>query len=152
MKSFLKNIVIIFSKVIVFFIHKNFIRALSFFTPTSRLKLALSYTNHISQLAVYNDEKNKLIQNVFIRGLTSSTLGYRSLLKNESICEHYYIEPRNMGLAEMLKIGFDFSTQFFSQADYINKVSFYKIRFLFVVISDVTTKIFRKLNKKVFKS
>lgn len=31
MKSFLKNIVIIFSKIIVFFIHKNFIRALSFF-------------------------------------------------------------------------------------------------------------------------
>ncbi len=123
----------------------------AFFTPTSRLKLALNYTKHISQLPLYNDEKNKLIQDVCLRGLISATLNYRALLKNESICEHYYIESRNMGLVEMLSIGLHFFSQFFSKADYVNKNTFYKIRFLSAVIINVMSKFFKKFNKKVFK-
>lgn len=124
----------------------------AFFTPTSRLKLALNYTNHINQLSLQNDEKMKLIRNVFIRGLFASTFGYKSLLQNHSLCEHYYIIPRNMRMFELLSIGTSFFSEFFSKADYINNSYSNKIRFFFGIFSNIMYKSLMKIYKKVLKS
>jgi len=119
----------------------------AFFSPTSRLKMALHFSKHASQLKINNSEKIILIKDIFLRGLVSSTLGYKVLLNNESLCKHYYIQPRHISISEIFSIGLNFTKKYFSNADYINQQITNKIYFTLMIIFSLI----RKLLKKTFK-
>lgn len=123
----------------------------AYYTPSSRLKMTINHTKHINQLEQLSaDEKKRLILDVFIRGLMNATLGYRSILKNTGICEHYHLEPRNIGLLETIYTACKFSTEYYNNAEldreknHLNKIlfSFYLAKILF-------RKIIKKLSRRV---
>jgi len=80
----------------------------AFFSPTSRLKMAINYTNHIETLNLNLQEKKKLIIGVFIQQLIAATVGYKSILKNESICAHYHMKCKDLSIKELLYTGLNF--------------------------------------------
>lgn len=80
----------------------------AFFAPKSRLKMAVNYSVHIKTLSIPEQYKRKLEIITFINGLISSTIGYRSILKNNSLCIHYHMAPRDLGFFELLTIGMKF--------------------------------------------
>lgn len=84
----------------------------AFFSPESRLKMAINYTRHINGLELTTKEKKVLIIDVFSQQLAAATLGYRSILTNRDICSHYYMECKALKAKELLKIGFTFYKQY----------------------------------------
>ena len=84
----------------------------AFFSPEARLKLAINYTNHINTLPLSTREIELLISDIFIHGLISATIGYRSVLKNKGLCIHYYMECRDVKIKELLSIGLNFYTHY----------------------------------------
>lgn len=84
----------------------------AFFSPNGRLKMAVNFSDHISSLDIGSDVKRELILAVFAQGLLQSTLGFRRIMANESVCEHYHIAPRRIGILETLGTGWWFYSQF----------------------------------------
>lgn len=80
----------------------------AFFSPEERLKLAISYTRHINTLQLAPQERKLLTVDVFLQQLVAATLWYRSMLKNNDICSHYYMERRDLKAKELLSIGLNF--------------------------------------------
>lgn len=80
----------------------------SFFHPFSRLKLASSYCRHALKLQLTTDEKIDIISIIFIRGLIASTIGFKRVISNKDLCEHYYMISRNVTIFEMLNISFGY--------------------------------------------
>jgi len=84
----------------------------AFFSPETRLKLAVNYSKHLETLQLAAKEKYLLIVEVFIRELAIATLGYKSILKNNDLCIHYGMEYRNISTRELSSIGWNFYRQF----------------------------------------
>lgn len=68
----------------------------AFFAPAARLKLAVSYADHVDTLALSNYEKATLIAKLFIAELRAATVEYRRVMGNEQLCIHYRMEPRRV--------------------------------------------------------
>jgi glycosyltransferase involved in cell wall biosynthesis len=84
----------------------------AFFSPESRLKLAINYTKHISTLQLLTRERDMLIINTFFNGLVAATLGYRTILRSNDLCLHYYMDCREMKIIELISISLNFYKQF----------------------------------------
>ena len=84
----------------------------AFFSPEARLKLAVSYTKHISTLQLAPQERDLLIIDTFIHELGAATIGYREIVKNKDLCTHYYMERRDIKIKELLSIGLNFYKQY----------------------------------------
>jgi hypothetical protein len=80
----------------------------AFFAPAARLKLALSYSRHVDQLELSQSERSRLIGRIFFGELRSATSGYRAVMGNKKLCIHYRMEPRHIGWAELVSIGFGY--------------------------------------------
>jgi glycosyltransferase involved in cell wall biosynthesis len=120
----------------------------AFFTPTSRLKMAINYTKHINQLELSLSEKKRLMLEIFVRNLISATIGYKSILRNSVVCEHYYLESRNLGLFETISIGWNFYKKYYENADLIEKKTyFHKLLFSCDVASIFFDMIIKKIKK-----
>ena len=118
----------------------------AFFTPTSRLKMAINYTKHINQLELSLNERKKLMLEIFVRYLISATKGYKSILGNSALCEHYYLESRNIGLVEIISIGWKFYKKYYENADLIGEKTYlHKLLFNY----DVASRFFCKILKKI---
>jgi len=87
----------------------------AFFSPKGRLKTAVNFSKHIMTLPIPAALAKQLVLDRFAQGLRQSTLGYRYVLGNESICEHYHIEARTLGWLKMLRIAWWFFLQFSQQ-------------------------------------
>jgi len=87
----------------------------AFFSPEARLKIAISYTQHISILQLSRTEKDTLIIDMLIRQFAAATLGYKLILKNKNICIHYDMECREVKINELIKIGLDFYKRYISE-------------------------------------
>lgn len=74
----------------------------AFFSPKGRLKMATNFSRHIARLPITGGQKRTLITDRYLQGVITSTLGYRRLLANELICNHYHIATRRVGLKETL--------------------------------------------------
>ena len=83
-----------------------------FFSPSERLRLAISFSAHICTLPIAIEAKKKLISHRFIKGLAQATVGYRQILMNKSCCEHYNITPRRVTYREVIGIFARYSIQF----------------------------------------
>jgi glycosyltransferase involved in cell wall biosynthesis len=97
----------------------------AFFSPSSRLKLAVNYSKHANSLNLTKWEKHLLFVDIFVRGLSAATLGYRKILSNNALCTHYMMESRLIELPELVDIGIDFSVQYVR-----NFPSLYRLKFL----------------------
>ena len=120
----------------------------AFFAPASRLKMAINHTKHINQLQLSVDEKKKLMLKVFISGLFSSTFGYKAVLKDIAICEHYHIKPRNVGIFENIVTAWNFYEKYYDGAELIEtKNRLNKFIFGFdlakIIFSKITNKLVR---------
>ena len=87
----------------------------AYYTPEARLKLAINQSVHLNELKLSLSEKKKMFFKVFIRGLISSTYGYKSILSNKDICEHYQLRPVNINPLKLLFIGCDFYIQYYKR-------------------------------------
>lgn len=80
----------------------------AFFAPECRLKLAISFYNHIQTLSILPKERQSLILDSFFRELNAATFEYKEIMNNEKLCIHYYMKQRNVSKMELLTIGFLF--------------------------------------------
>jgi len=87
----------------------------AFFSPETRLKLAVNYAKHINTLQLTSQDKHKLIIDTFIHELAAATKGYRSILRNENLCTHYYMERREIKNKELLCVGLNFYRRYKSE-------------------------------------
>jgi glycosyltransferase involved in cell wall biosynthesis len=107
----------------------------AFFLPESRLKIAVNYALHIDTLRLRRTEKNLLIVDAFFNGLDAATIGYRSILADEHICSHYYMEPRTVGVGELFEIGTRFYRQFVVRTQDLYKGTFSRPIIITVMIT-----------------
>lgn len=84
----------------------------AFFSPKGRLKMAVNFSDHISSLEIAPEVKRELILDRFAEGLRQSTVEFRRLMADESICDHYHIATRRVSLMETLRTAWWFHRQF----------------------------------------
>jgi len=122
----------------------------AFFSPDSRLRMAVNFSWHIHTLKISQKEKTDLIIGVFIRGLLGATIGYRAILKNTDLCEHYCMPSRTVKNGEILNFGITYIISFFKKTNTIWGTSFCeKITFFKNIIYYIVKKIFIKVRKCV---
>ena len=83
-----------------------------YFEPQGRILEYFTYMRSGYELDITKFEKNNLIKALFIKGLYTSTIKYRSILADSSICIHHGIENRHVGLIEIITIDLRFSIAF----------------------------------------
>lgn len=83
-----------------------------FFFPKNRSDEFLMYSKNLYSLDLTYEEKNIILKKIFLKGLLASTIAFRSILKDMSICNHYFIKTRNVSVLEMIKSAFLFSENF----------------------------------------
>lgn len=120
----------------------------AFFSPKGRLKMALNFSDHISSMEIDADVKRKLILAVFVQGLWQSTLGFRHLIANENVCEHYHIAQRRVGTLETLGTGWWFYRQFSEQflPRKPNDVRITHVRLLLIILHRFLRALMRRLS------
>lgn len=77
----------------------------AFYSPQCRLKTALNFVRHVQEMDLTVAQKSQLISDIFIRGISMATAGYRALLANPDLCAHYRLQVRIVGPIEFTKIG-----------------------------------------------
>jgi len=87
----------------------------AFFAPAARLKLAISYSRHIEQLAIPTSEKSMLTAQVFMTELRAATVGFRAVMRNDELCVHYRMQPRNVSPLELTGIAASFCANYFNR-------------------------------------
>jgi len=90
----------------------NAAREDAYFSPTVRLKTAISFARHIETLHLPPNERRMLIVERFIEGLIAATLGYRAIMADASMCSHYHTNPRDVSHGEFLRIAAKFYRSF----------------------------------------
>jgi glycosyltransferase involved in cell wall biosynthesis len=85
----------------------------AFFAPAARLKLAVSYADHVESLALPVGDKARLIANLFIGELRAATVGYRAVVGNARLCAHYRMAPRAISRKELIAIAYRFFVDYF---------------------------------------
>ena len=124
----------------------------AFFSPESRLKLAINYAFHINSLQLTRREKKLLTIDMFINGLLAATIGYRAILRNKGLCTHYYMEPRNIEKKELVEIGLNFYKQFLTKTNALRGRKFInKVEFSWHVFFNIFHKGLNLLSKKLVK-
>lgn len=76
----------------------------AFFSPDSRLKMAIRYSWHIHDLNLNKYEIIKIQAKIFVSGIVGATLGYRKIMKDENLCHHYFMTTRIVGFSEMFSL------------------------------------------------
>jgi len=120
----------------------------AFFTPEARLKLAVNYGKHINTLPLSQFEKYSLVTDAFFRELTAATMGYRSILRNENLCTHYYMESIDIKIIELIEIGLNFYKQFLIKSRTVLGYEFFNLLiFNLLVIFKITQKITNRFTR-----
>ena len=118
----------------------------AFFQPASKLKMAINYTKHINTLELSIDEKKFLRLSMFVRNLMSATIGYKAIIENPTLCEHYYLKSRKVGWFEIITLSWQFYKGYSTKAEFIGKKTYFN-RFLFSF--ELARVFFRKLLNKL---
>ncbi len=83
-----------------------------YFSPESRMSTFDTYLEHILTLNLINKIKIKLIGRVYRQELVLTTFGYRNMMRNPYVCAHHQIKVKKIGLFEIWKLTYVFSTHF----------------------------------------
>lgn len=86
-----------------------------YFTPFKRFEILQKYISHVSNLNLTNNEKKSVIKLIFQNGLSAATLGYKLMIENDIVCQHYGIVSKKMGFFKVLRNDFIFSMNFLSK-------------------------------------
>lgn len=73
------------------------------FHPEKQIEAFDRYSKYLSELSLSKKEKEKVFEGIYKRALISCTLGYKNIMKDEMICQHYMIEPENISMNELKK-------------------------------------------------
>lgn len=120
----------------------------AFFSPESRLRMALNFSRHIDTLNLSKKEKSFLIIDVFVRGLLGATIGYRTILRSRHLCDHYCMNIRTVGYSEIFKLGLSYINGFLNGIRYSSEnIFFSKVSFLINVSIFAVKKLFIKFGK-----
>jgi len=87
-----------------------------YFAPSGRINEYKVYMSSVCELDLLEKERIKLFGLLYYKGLNASTFVYRSILSDYSICKHHGIETRKVGLKELIKIDWKFSSFFFKES------------------------------------
>lgn len=122
----------------------------AFFLPEARLKLAINYATHINTLQLTQHEKKLLICDTFINGLTAATIGYKSVIGNNSMCIHYSMDRRDVDIKELLGIGCSFYKRYVKKLknNYFKSLLEFDTKVIFLLIRKILLKMWKisKLN------
>ena len=91
-----------------------------YFSPFQRFKMLERYVKHLKTLDLPESEKKGLVKCIFRYGLSSATLGYRSMMQNKIICDHYSITTENIGVLKLIKNDYNFSSSFIINCKHSN--------------------------------
>ncbi|WDF59119.1 glycosyltransferase family 2 protein [Flavobacterium sp. KACC 22758] len=116
-----------------------------FFYPSKRIEEFLIYSKSMYSLNITKKEKDRVFDAIFFRGLMASTFGFRNILKDQSICNHYLVQSRKVTLIEIIKIELKFLKAFFKSDLPIN--IFRKIYIVIIANAKILYTMTRK-NKK----
>lgn len=72
-----------------------------FFHPENRMKNLAVYAEHMQNLPISKDIYKQMLWLVYKRTLVEATFGYRDIMSNSVICEHYHTHARKVDAAEM---------------------------------------------------
>ena len=121
----------------------------AFFAPQTRLKLAVNFNKHLCTLNIPEEQKRVIAADLFYRELSSATLGYKKIMFDDAICEHYYMEKRVVGKKELFNIAFNFYLGYVNRVikiqhkSYFQQTKFKAILFLHLI---------KKISKKIMGS
>jgi glycosyltransferase involved in cell wall biosynthesis len=93
----------------------------AFFTPNGRLKIAVKFSSHILGLPLPVVLKRQLVFDRFAQGLWHSTVGYRAVMANEAICDHYHIATRRVTMLALVPVAVNFYCGFVRQLGAIHQ-------------------------------
>jgi glycosyltransferase involved in cell wall biosynthesis len=103
----------------------------AFFSPSSRLRMAIRYAEHLDTLTLPVAHKLRVEASLFLSGLWAATLGYRAVMHNRNLCVHYRMEPEHVSPASLLRLGCNFIVHYFNGRRNARKVhDFYVGRLL----------------------
>ena len=120
----------------------------AFFSPDSRLKMSLNYAKHISSLNISDSSKDNLKIKTFLRGLIAATVGYRDILKNETLCIHYHMAPRELSVSETIILASTFYNSYVEASRSSNR-EFNRLQFNLKLVRYIIKKITLKLLSKL---
>ena len=101
-----------------------------YFEPLNRFKEYLVYVRSISGLSLSEKEKYRLVRLLYLKALSSSTIGYKGILADESVCLHHGIATRKIGISELIQINIKFTTLLHREDILINGFGKFQIWFL----------------------
>jgi glycosyltransferase involved in cell wall biosynthesis len=119
----------------------------AFFSPQTRLKLAINFENHIQSLKISNKSKKKLIIDSFFRELFLATFGYRFVMQNQKLCIHYRMETRTINYIKLFQMGHEFYKNY---SKFVIEKRFIKINDKFsykvFMLNSLIIKVLKKIN------
>ncbi len=129
----------------------NAAREDAYFSPNGRLKTAISFVRHIETLHLPPNDRRMLIVDRFIEGLIAATLGYRAIMADAALCSHYYINTRDVGHGEFLKIASKFYRSFHREVIATNSCGAFESGFQFdaLVFLYVAKRLSKKIGRKL---
>jgi glycosyltransferase involved in cell wall biosynthesis len=83
-----------------------------YFTPSQRIVEFTKYGECIAKLNISDNDKYRLVRILFIRGVIGATTGYREILRDKHVCEHYYVLSRDVGITEIIRIYYQYTITF----------------------------------------
>jgi len=131
-------------------ISTNAAREEAYFSPTGRLKTAISFARHIETLHLPPNDLRLLTVESFINGLLAATLGYRATMADVSVCSHYHTNPRDVSHGEFLRIASKFYHSFHRDFIASNSSGAFKsgLQFDAQLFLSVTKRLIRKIGRK----
>lgn len=129
-----------------------------FFHPDFRRKELGIYIESLNKLNLNSLENRKLLITIYNKILLSSTFGYKTIMNDYSICEHYCINTKNINFHNLIYYNFSLTKKFIEEINgkkyrYIIIFNILKIQvkwFLKAIIS-VSKKIFRSFCRNDFR-
>lgn len=91
-----------------------------YFSPQEKYKMAERYIDQLKMFDLPQSEKIAVVKKIFRSGISSATVGYKSMLQNEIICNHYNITSRRISVLEILTIDYLFSHKFIIGCNFSN--------------------------------
>lgn len=112
----------------------------AFFSPDSRLKMAIRYSCHVDKLDLNKYQVISIQAHIFVSGIIGATLGYRKIMQDVNLCHHYYMIPRVVNFYEMISVAVNFAFKYFKSCSQI-----FGFHFLTAVIIVLFRKAFGKV-------
>jgi hypothetical protein len=117
--------------------------SLAFFLPDNRAKQYCKYLTHLYTLPLSSHDKFLLSRILFWQGLVLVTFGYKSIMKNDVILEHYAVKYENITLLKLMGLDLYFCGCFLSL-----KIPLSIITKIYICLSMHITGIFKMILKR----